>query len=29
MEIGGRSLAEISRWRDEKLGGLLKLIYGN
>jgi 3-hydroxypropionate dehydrogenase (NADP+) len=26
-EIGDRSPAELSRWRDEKLSGLLKLIY--
>jgi hypothetical protein len=27
-ETGGRSLAEINRWRDEKLSALLNLIYG-
>jgi 3-hydroxyacyl-CoA dehydrogenase len=26
-EMGDRSLTEINRWRDEKLGRLLKLIY--
>jgi carnitine 3-dehydrogenase len=26
-EMGDRSMAEINRWRDEKLCGLLKLIY--
>lgn len=26
-EMGDRSMAEITRWRDEKLSGLLKLIY--
>ena len=27
-EMGDRSLAEINRWRDEKLSDLLKLLYG-
>jgi len=27
-EVGDRSLTDISRWRDEKLSGLLKLVYG-
>ena len=25
-EIGDRSLSDITRWRDDKLSGLLKLI---
>ncbi|MCE5263133.1 MAG: 3-hydroxyacyl-CoA dehydrogenase family protein [Deltaproteobacteria bacterium] len=27
-EMGNRSTAEIARWRDEKIVGLLKVIYG-
>jgi carnitine 3-dehydrogenase len=27
-EMGNRSAAEIARWRDEKIVGLLKVIYG-
>ena len=27
-EVGDRSLTDITRWRDEKLSGLLKLVYG-
>ena len=27
-EMKGRSLAELTRWRDEKLVGILKVIYG-
>ncbi len=27
-EVGGKSIAELELWRDEKLAGILKVIYG-